>query len=207
MGFQPRPSSGNSRTAVPRPLACPLRDGAGLQSGGTFKGLRRRSGPAWAGSPCHIHDRIPEPRCGDVENFVLGEFRAPPRRDGDPNHRDMRRIVFMRSSWQRSRNLEPGRLKQGTVAGLCISNPLKGIKESTRFNNPNPVPNSARSDLFAVGLVENGFHLFLDFGVKGFVGLEHILGGVASLGNLSAPEADPRTAFLEDLMLQGKVEE
>jgi hypothetical protein len=84
MDIQPMPLARNPRKAVPRPFACPLRDGAGRRSDMTFKGLRRRSGPAWAGSPCHIHDRIPKSRCGEVwmiicSTLIHGRWPASPR--------------------------------------------------------------------------------------------------------------------------------
>lgn len=56
-------------------------------------------------------------------------------------------------------------------------------------------------------LVEDSLYLFLDFGIEGFIGLEDILGGIAALGDLGAPEADPRTALLEDIVLEREIEE
>src|ERR1051325_680022 len=55
--------------------------------------------------------------------------------------------------------------------------------------------------------VELGFHRVLDFLVESGIVLKRFLRRVATLGQLRSFVIKPRTAFLDDLFLQGEIEE
>ena len=67
-----------------------------------------------------------------------------------------------------------------------------------------------RADLRRASLLafaELVFDLGFDFRVEGLVGLEGVLGAVASLGELGAFVGEPRAALLDDVHFKGEVEE
>ena len=123
-----------------------------------------------------------------------------------PSGREQPRRVVVGSNWYSlplGETHARGAAVRATFPKL-LSSPHQNSRSSVRKS-------STRQSLFVEFLrfllIELGFHSGLDLFVECPIILERFLGRIAALGELSAFVIQPRTAFLDDLFFERKIEQ